>query len=86
MSLFWDKQFKRNQQLCPVYAVKGGLCRGVQKMENSLLRNIDFLFEIAEAFLKQSVKGWKVFLKGQVIWNFKSIWGRNQAHSAEHEK
>ncbi len=26
MSLFWDKQFKHNQQSCPVYAVKGGLC------------------------------------------------------------
>ncbi len=26
MSLFWDKQLKRNQQSCPVYAVKGGLC------------------------------------------------------------
>ena len=26
MSLFWDKQLKRNQQSCPVNAVKGGLC------------------------------------------------------------
>ena len=26
MSLFWDKQFKRNQQSFPVYVVKGGFC------------------------------------------------------------